>query len=91
MISSRSAGLIIPVWVAINWAFGYLFKPLLAKLLYLRIVSVIQNKRCFIRVNEFIGPDRRYRKGNFGGQDRRHENGDIEESPNREGDSAAVC
>jgi len=56
----------------------YLTKPVSAKLLYQRIVSVIENKRRFIRAGEFIGPDRRRRKGVFGGQDRRGEN---EKSP----------
>ena len=51
----------------------YLSKPLSAKLLYLRIVSVIQNKRCFIRVNEFIGPDRRLNFREFSGRNRRIE------------------
>ena len=49
----------------------YLSKPLSAKLLYLRIVSVIKNSRCFIRANEFIGPDRRRHCGDFAGQNRR--------------------
>ncbi len=51
----------------------YMTKPISAKLLYLRIVSVIENKRSFIRAGEFIGPDRRRRKNTFGGQDRRDE------------------
>ena len=51
----------------------YMTKPISAKLLYLRIVSVIENKRSFIRAGEFIGPDRRRRKSIFGGQNRRDE------------------
>ncbi len=51
----------------------YMTKPISAKLLYLRIVSVIENKRPFIRAGKFIGPDRRRRKGIFGGPDRRDE------------------
>ena len=51
----------------------YLSKPLSAKLLYLRIVSVIENKRGFIRADEFIGPDRRRRHGDFAGPERRNE------------------
>ncbi len=51
----------------------YLSKPLSARLLYLRIVSVIENKRRFIRVGDFIGPDRRRRQGIFGGVERRHD------------------
>ncbi len=51
----------------------YMTKPISAKLLYLRIVSVIENKRPFIRAEEFIGPDRRRREGIFGGSNRRDE------------------
>ncbi len=51
----------------------YMTKPISASLLYLRIVSVIENKRPFIRAGEFIGPDRRRHKGAFGGPDRRAE------------------
>ncbi len=51
----------------------YMTKPISAKLLYLRIVSVIENKRSFIRAGEFIGPDRRRRISAFGGPDRRDE------------------
>ncbi len=51
----------------------YMTKPISAKLLYLRIVSVIENKRSFIRAEEFIGPDRRRRDGVFGGPNRRDE------------------
>jgi len=49
----------------------YLSKPVSAKLLYLRIVSVIENKRRFIRAGGFIGPDRRRHDNAFGGNDRR--------------------
>lgn len=49
----------------------YLTKPISARLLYVRIVSVIENKRRFIRVGGFVGPDRRRRQSLFGGQDRR--------------------
>lgn len=55
----------------------YLSKPVSAKLLYLRMASVIDNKRRFIRANGFIGPDRRRRDNPFGGDDRR---GDSEQS-----------
>ncbi|MCH7865392.1 MAG: response regulator [Proteobacteria bacterium] len=54
----------------------YLAKPVSARLLYLRIVSVIENQRYFIRVNGFFGPDRRRKRRNgHGGEDRRHETG----------------
>lgn len=52
----------------------YLSKPLSARLLYTRFVSVIENKRRFIRADNFTGPDRRRRSGNkFGGGNRRNE------------------
>ncbi len=51
----------------------YLTKPISARLLYMRIVSVIENKRRFIRTGGFVGPDRRRRQGVFGGQNRRQE------------------
>ncbi len=51
----------------------YLSKPLSARLLYLRIVSVLDNKRRFIRAGDFFGPDRRRRQGGFGGEERRHD------------------
>ena len=54
----------------------YLAKPVSARLLYLRIVSVIENQRYFIRVNGFFGPDRRRKRRNgHGGKDRRHATG----------------
>lgn len=54
----------------------YLAKPVSARLLYLRIVSVIENKRHFIRVNGFFGPDRRRkRQDGQGGEDRRRATG----------------
>lgn len=50
----------------------YLSKPLSAKLLYTRFVTVIENKRRFIRAGHFTGPDRRRRHtSDFGGENRR--------------------
>lgn len=49
----------------------YLSKPLSARLLYLRIASVIENKRPFVRTAEFAGPDRRRKRNTLDGQDRR--------------------
>ena len=61
----------------------YLSKPVSARLLYLRIVSVIENKRLFIRVNGFSGPDRRRkcRDGTGGGDRRRETGGPAKEDP----------
>ncbi len=54
----------------------YLAKPVSARLLYLRIASVIENKRLFIRANGFNGPDRRRKhRDAHGGGERRVENG----------------
>ena len=39
----------------------YLRKPVSAKLLYSRIVSLIENDRIFIRTKDFFGPNRRRR------------------------------
>lgn len=51
----------------------YLAKPVSARLLYMRIVSVIENRRLFIRANGFFGPDRRRKnRCDHGGEDRRH-------------------
>lgn len=68
----------------------YLTKPVSAKLLYLRIASVIENKRCLIRAEEFIGPDRRRRGGLFAGPDRRHESDEIGKPPDRGGNASAA-
>ena len=54
----------------------YLAKPVSARLLYLRMVSVIENKRLFIRANGYNGPDRRRKPlDGHGSEDRRHETG----------------
>jgi len=52
----------------------YLAKPVSAKLIYMRIISVIENNRAFVRVNNFFGPDRRRRAvHNYVGSERRHQ------------------
>lgn len=48
-----------------------LSKPLAPKVLYDRIVSVIERPRPFIRTHTFIGPDRRRREVQFEGEERR--------------------
>ena len=51
----------------------FLAKPMSAKSLYKRLVSMVEDKRCFIRNSDFFGPDRRFnKKSDFGGDDRRH-------------------
>ena len=52
----------------------YLAKPISANRLYDRIVAVIENERQFVRVKEFVGPDRRRLGGPYGGEERRAEN-----------------
>ena len=49
----------------------YLAKPVSAKMFYDRIVSVIESKRPFVRVDAFFGPDRRRLDRPYGGEERR--------------------
>lgn len=50
----------------------YLTKPISAKILYRRIVAIIEDGRCYVRNSSFFGPDRRRRKSEeFMGVDRR--------------------
>ncbi len=49
----------------------FLTKPMSAKLIYLRICSVIERHRSFIRIGDFFGPDRRRRNARIEGPDRR--------------------
>jgi len=49
----------------------FLAKPISAKMLYLRICSVIEHPRSFVAVDDFLGPDRRRRPLGIDGDDRR--------------------
>lgn len=49
----------------------FLAKPISAKSLLSRIVSVVQNPRPFVRVKTYFGPDRRRRQTPFSGPNRR--------------------
>lgn len=49
----------------------FLAKPLTAKLLYMRIKSIIERQRVFIRAHGFFGPDRRRRRVDYNGGERR--------------------
>jgi two-component system, chemotaxis family, chemotaxis protein CheY len=50
----------------------FMAKPISAKALYHRIISVIANPRPFVKTKSYFGPDRRRRgKGSFGGSERR--------------------
>ena len=52
----------------------YLAKPVSANSLYNRIVAVIENDRPFVRVETFVGPDRRRLERPYVGEERRAEN-----------------
>lgn len=50
----------------------FLAKPISARMLYSRIVSVIENNRPFVRAKTFFGPDRRrHRSSTYEGVNRR--------------------
>ncbi len=49
----------------------FLAKPVSARLIYSRIVAVVENERPFIRVGHFFGPDRRRRGLGHTGFERR--------------------
>lgn len=50
----------------------FIAKPISAKSLYTRMVSVIERPRPFVKINTYYGPCRRRQKtANFNGQDRR--------------------
>jgi two-component system, chemotaxis family, chemotaxis protein CheY len=50
----------------------FMAKPISAKALYHRIVSVIANPRPFVKTKSYFGPDRRRKiKSSFGGSERR--------------------
>ena len=57
----------------------FLAKPVTAKGLYSRMVSVIENPRQFVRASEYFGPDRRRSVKDFMGMDRRGEGEDDDE------------
>ena len=59
----------------------FLGKPISAKSLMSRIVSVLEDDRPFIKSEDFFGPDRRRKDGEFDGEDRRVKRG-KEVSPN---------
>jgi AmiR/NasT family two-component response regulator len=46
-------------------------KPLTGTSIREKLMSVVANPRSFVETDAFFGPDRRRRRGNFGGQDRR--------------------
>lgn len=49
----------------------FLAKPFSARLIYMRIKSIIENPRLFVRAVQYFGPDRRRRRLDYQGPDRR--------------------
>jgi len=49
----------------------YLAKPVSVKLVFARLMSVINNPRAYVRAEEFFGPDRRRRELDYAGRERR--------------------
>ena len=51
---------------------SYLTKPVSAQTIYKHIVALIDNKKSFIKSDDFVGPDRRWKqKSKFQGEDKR--------------------
>jgi PleD family two-component response regulator len=51
---------------------SFLAKPMSAQSLFKRLVTLVEDKRPFIRCTDFFGPDRRFHEGaDFDGEDRR--------------------
>ena len=57
----------------------FLAKPVSAKMVYLRICSVIEHPRSFIKAETFSGPDRRRRLAQIDGEERRDGEYDYDE------------
>lgn len=50
----------------------FLAKPIKAKALHSRLLSIVENPRLFVRSPDYTGPDRRYQERSYVGQERRH-------------------
>ena len=62
----------------------FLVKPVSPKMIYLRLLSVIQNPRPFINTKNFFGPDRRRRSlDSYGGKERRRKPHDYSKCQQR--------
>lgn len=59
----------------------FLAKPISAASLYARLVSVIENRRGFVRTTTYFGPDRRrhHHPRNYGGPERRQDSAKLGE------------
>ena len=53
----------------------FMAKPVSAKALYRRVVSVIEHPRQFVRTKNYFGPDRRRKNEPFAGKDQRASSG----------------
>lgn len=59
----------------------FMAKPVSARSLYARIVSIIENPRPFVRTNDYFGPDRRRQMLPFEGPERRKAGGEAASKP----------
>lgn len=59
----------------------FLAQPVSAKAIYEHICRIIDSPREFIRSNDYVGPDRRWHKGECDGDERRKEVQTSEEEP----------
>jgi len=64
----------------------YLAKPVSVKLVFIRLMSVINNPRSYVRAEEFFGPDRRRRELDYAGRERRGQ-GSIQSDVKKPGDT----
>jgi len=62
----------------------FLAKPISARLLYMRICSVVSNPRSFVRTTDFFGPDRRRRSVAHGGEERRDGDHEYDSGPRKD-------
>ena len=59
---------------------AFLAKPIPAGTLFARIIEIIENRRQFVAIEDFFGPDRRRRAAAYKGEDRRTGNPDLIEA-----------
>lgn len=68
----------------------FMAKPVSARSLYARIVSIIENPRPFVRTSDYFGPDRRRQMLPFEGPDRRKPEGGVKPGQPLTGDQQAA-
>ena len=59
---------------------AFLAKPITAGTLFARVIEIIENRRPFVAIEDFFGPDRRRRDTNREGEDRRKSNLNLVEA-----------